>query len=57
MTERVANHLFIVAFIEAFIVCQDYTPPKDYVPNMGDPMLDLGMSASLTKALCGPTEP
>lgn len=29
--------------IEAFIVCQDYTPPKDYVPNMGDPMLDLGM--------------
>ncbi|KAG0225696.1 putative tRNA (cytidine(32)/guanosine(34)-2'-O)-methyltransferase [Actinomortierella wolfii] len=27
--------------IEAFIVCQDYTPPKDYVPNMGNPILDL----------------
>ncbi|KAF9579479.1 putative tRNA (cytidine(32)/guanosine(34)-2'-O)-methyltransferase [Lunasporangiospora selenospora] len=27
--------------IEAFIVCQDYTPPKDYVPNMGTPLLDL----------------
>ncbi|KAF9144170.1 putative tRNA (cytidine(32)/guanosine(34)-2'-O)-methyltransferase [Linnemannia schmuckeri] len=27
--------------IEAFIVCQDYTPPKDYVPNMGNPLLDL----------------
>ncbi|CAO3684163.1 unnamed protein product [Rhizopus stolonifer] len=27
--------------IEAFIVCQDYQPPKDYVPTMANPLLDL----------------
>ncbi|CAI2165622.1 8719_t:CDS:2 [Funneliformis geosporum] len=27
--------------IEAFIVCQNYTPPKDYVPTMINPLLDL----------------
>ncbi|KAF8949828.1 putative tRNA (cytidine(32)/guanosine(34)-2'-O)-methyltransferase, partial [Haplosporangium bisporale] len=36
--------------IEAFIVCQDYTPPKDYVPNMGDPMLDLAPTDSLGRS-------
>ncbi|CAB4432179.1 unnamed protein product [Rhizophagus irregularis] len=27
--------------IEAFVVCQNYTPPKDYVPTMINPLLDL----------------
>ncbi|KAI8051128.1 FtsJ-like methyltransferase-domain-containing protein [Syncephalis plumigaleata] len=27
--------------IEAFIVCEDYQPPKDYVPSMINPILDL----------------
>ena len=27
--------------IEAFIVCQDYCPPKDYVPNMTGTHFDL----------------
>ncbi|KAI9221212.1 FtsJ-like methyltransferase-domain-containing protein [Blastocladiella britannica] len=27
--------------IEAFIVCQDYAPPADYVPTMRNPLLDL----------------
>ncbi|KAI8811018.1 FtsJ-like methyltransferase-domain-containing protein [Cladochytrium replicatum] len=27
--------------IEAFIVCQGYTPPDGYVPNMSNPILDL----------------
>ncbi|XP_076451350.1 tRNA (cytidine(32)/guanosine(34)-2'-O)-methyltransferase-like [Babylonia areolata] len=26
--------------IEAFVVCQNYSPPKDYVPNMSNPLLD-----------------
>ena len=26
--------------IEAFVVCQDYTPPDGYVPNMSNPLLD-----------------
>ena len=25
---------------EAFVVCQNYSPPKDYVPNMSNPLLD-----------------
>lgn len=25
--------------LEAFILCQDYTPPAGYVPNMIDPMM------------------
>lgn len=28
------------ASIEAFVVCQDYCPPEDYVPTMINPMLD-----------------
>lgn len=40
--ELLTRALIVYLFTEAFIVCQDYTPPKDYVPNMGDPMLDLG---------------
>ncbi|GES83439.1 putative tRNA (cytidine(32)/guanosine(34)-2'-O)-methyltransferase [Rhizophagus clarus] len=27
--------------IEAFVVCQNYTPPKDYIPTMINPLLDL----------------
>ncbi|KAI8876181.1 FtsJ-domain-containing protein [Backusella circina FSU 941] len=27
--------------IEAFIVCQDYTPPENYTPTMANPLLDL----------------
>ncbi|KAI9257397.1 FtsJ-like methyltransferase-domain-containing protein [Sporodiniella umbellata] len=27
--------------IEAFIVCQNYQPPEDYVPTMANPLLDL----------------
>jgi len=27
--------------IEAFVVCQGYNPPADYVPNMSNPLLDL----------------
>lgn len=27
--------------IEAFVVCKNYKPPKDYKPTMIDPMLDL----------------
>ncbi|MGH0137657.1 UNVERIFIED_CONTAM: hypothetical protein FKN15_071613 [Acipenser sinensis] len=26
--------------IEAFVVCQGYTPPEGYVPNMSNPLLD-----------------
>ncbi|KAL8569645.1 putative tRNA (cytidine(32)/guanosine(34)-2'-O)-methyltransferase [Nucella lapillus] len=26
--------------IEAFVVCQGYSPPTDYVPNMSNPLLD-----------------
>ena len=26
--------------IEAFIVCEYYQPPKDYIPNMENPLLD-----------------
>uniref|UniRef100_A0A0B7AHG6 Putative tRNA (cytidine(32)/guanosine(34)-2'-O)-methyltransferase n=2 Tax=Arion vulgaris TaxID=1028688 RepID=A0A0B7AHG6_9EUPU len=27
--------------IEAFVVCQNYSPPEGYVPNMSNPLLDL----------------
>lgn len=26
--------------IEAFVVCQNYSPPKGYIPNMSNPLLD-----------------
>lgn len=26
--------------IEAFVVCQEYNPPKGYIPNMNNPLLD-----------------
>ena len=32
--------------IEAFIVCEYYQPPKDYVPNMENPLLDQKYSLS-----------
>lgn len=31
---------FFLSFSEAFVVCQNYSPPKDYVPNMSNPLLD-----------------
>ncbi|CAG8736729.1 18547_t:CDS:2 [Dentiscutata erythropus] len=38
--------------IEAFIVCQNYTPPKDYKPTMIDPLLDLSYGSG--NELLGP---
>ncbi|KAJ2337661.1 tRNA (uridine-2'-O-)-methyltransferase trm7 [Coemansia sp. RSA 2681] len=32
--------------IEAFIVCIDYNPPADYVPNMANPLMDVPYGAS-----------
>ncbi|PIK55360.1 hypothetical protein BSL78_07730 [Apostichopus japonicus] len=29
-----------VAKVESFVVCQNYAPPKGYVPNMSNPLLD-----------------
>ncbi|KAJ2065678.1 tRNA (uridine-2'-O-)-methyltransferase trm7 [Coemansia sp. S146] len=34
--------------IEAFIVCMDYNPPADYVPNMANPLMDVPYDASNT---------
>ncbi|KAJ2559737.1 putative tRNA (cytidine(32)/guanosine(34)-2'-O)-methyltransferase [Coemansia sp. RSA 1933] len=31
--------------IEAFIVCLDYSPPADYVPNMANPLMDIPYDA------------
>jgi tRNA (cytidine32/guanosine34-2'-O)-methyltransferase len=25
---------------EAFVVCQNYSPPEEYIPNMSNPLLD-----------------
>ncbi|KAJ9074812.1 tRNA (uridine-2'-O-)-methyltransferase trm7, variant 2 [Entomophthora muscae] len=33
--------------VEAFIVCQDYSPPEGYVPSMVNPMMDLSYSMHL----------
>jgi tRNA (cytidine32/guanosine34-2'-O)-methyltransferase len=30
--------------IESFIVCQNYSPPKGYVPTMANPLLDFHYS-------------
>lgn len=27
-------------FVEAFVVCQNYSPPDGYVPTMANPLLD-----------------
>jgi len=32
--------------IEAFVLCQNYSPPEGYVPTIINPMLDLGYSES-----------
>ncbi|PIA16322.1 FtsJ-domain-containing protein [Coemansia reversa NRRL 1564] len=32
--------------IEAFVVCMDYNPPADYVPNMANPLMDVPYDAS-----------
>ncbi|KAJ2004576.1 tRNA (uridine-2'-O-)-methyltransferase trm7 [Coemansia thaxteri] len=32
--------------IEAFIVCMDYCPPADYVPNMANPLMDVPYNVS-----------
>ncbi|KAJ3347689.1 putative tRNA (cytidine(32)/guanosine(34)-2'-O)-methyltransferase [Allomyces javanicus] len=39
--------------IEAFVVCQDYTPPAGYVPTMKNPMLDVDYNDT-DNALTGP---
>lgn len=31
--------------IEAFVVCESYTPPEGYIPNMMNPLLDLNYDA------------
>lgn len=31
--------------IEAFVVCENYTPPEGYIPNMMNPLLDLNYDA------------
>ena len=33
-------HDCVCVVTEAFVVCQNYSPPKDYVPNMSNPLLD-----------------
>ncbi|PVU95134.1 hypothetical protein BB561_002008 [Smittium simulii] len=35
--------------IESFILCQDYSPPADYIPNMSNPLLNvpLGLDSSV----------
>lgn len=31
---------FFFGLAESFVVCQNYAPPKGYVPNMSNPLLD-----------------
>lgn len=33
--------------VEAFVVCQNYSPPEGYVPNMSNPLLDHSYGKSL----------
>ncbi|OMH78480.1 putative tRNA (cytidine(32)/guanosine(34)-2'-O)-methyltransferase [Zancudomyces culisetae] len=30
--------------LESFIVCQDYTPPQGYTPNLSNPMMGIPIS-------------
>jgi len=30
----------LVDLIEAFVVCQNYTPPEGYTPTMANPLMD-----------------
>ena len=41
--------------IEAFVVCEGYQPPKDYVPNMQNPLLDQKYSDNLSDEIEGST--
>lgn len=36
---RFELYLFYL-FPESFVVCQNYSPPADYIPNMSNPLLD-----------------
>ena len=40
--------------IEAFIVCEGYQPPKDYIPNMQNPLLDQKYSETMNNQIEGP---
>ena len=40
--------------IEAFVVCEGYQPPKDYVPNMQNPLLDQKYSDNIGNQIEGP---
>ncbi|CAG8443907.1 10858_t:CDS:2 [Ambispora leptoticha] len=41
--------------IEAFVVCQNYQPPKDYIPTMTKPILDLSYDDDENNKLLGPS--
>jgi tRNA (cytidine32/guanosine34-2'-O)-methyltransferase len=41
--------------IEAFVVCEGYQPPKDYVPNMQNPLLDQKYSKNACNEIEGST--
>ncbi len=41
--------------IEAFVVCEGYQPPKDYVPNMQNPLLDQKYTDNLSDEIEGST--
>jgi tRNA (cytidine32/guanosine34-2'-O)-methyltransferase len=41
--------------IEAFVVCEGYQPPKDYVPNMQNPLLDQKYSKNVCNEIEGST--
>ena len=32
--------MFLFVSAESFVVCQNYSPPEGYVPNMSNPLLD-----------------
>lgn len=37
---------------EAFVVCQNYSPPEGYVPNMSNPLLDHSYGNTLLYTTC-----
>ncbi|WAR15114.1 TRM7-like protein [Mya arenaria] len=45
--------------IEAFVVCQNYSPPEGYIPNMANPLLDHHYACELRKTdrLAKPGQP
>ena len=41
-------HPHLPNLTEAFVLCQNYSPPEGYVPTIIHPMLDLGYCMSLS---------